>query len=88
VAAEHLDISRCPRCNKSHRYRLAVERSYVMKLLTPAAMTEPARQVRFTRLFLCPTKNDEFEATFILTDTSSTRIRSVTVGGSADDNNA
>jgi len=50
MATEHLDVSRCPRCALAHRYKLAVERTLILKLMTMADMTERPRQVRVTRL--------------------------------------
>lgn len=86
MATEYLDIPNCPKCTEVHRYKLEVDRAVVMKMLTMTDMSERARQVRITRLFTCPTKNEEFEVRFILTDTSSSRIKDVTVVGIADDN--
>ena len=86
MSTEHLDIPSCPKCKDRHRYRLNVERSVVIKMIRMSDMHEQPRQVRFTRLFTCPIKNEEFEASFILTDTSSSRIRSVDVEGIANDN--
>ncbi len=86
MATEYLDIPNCPKCTDGHRYKLEVDRALVIKMLTMSDMSERPRQVRITRLFTCPTKNKEFEARFILTDTSSNRINNVKVVGIADDN--
>ena len=83
---EYLYIPNCPKCTGRHRYKLRVDRSVVIKLLTMSDLSESPRQVRFTRFFTCPIKNEEFEARFVLTDTSSNRIKDVTVEGIADDN--
>lgn len=83
---EHIDISTCPKCKGGHRYRLDVERALVMKMLTAADFNERPRQVEFTRFFTCPVKNEEFQASFTLTDTSSDRIERVRVVGTGNDN--
>ncbi len=84
MATEHLDIPNCPKCPDVHRYKLDVERALVIKMLTMSDMSERPRQVKVTRLFTCPTTNEEFEARFILTDTSSDRIKDVKVVGIAN----
>ena len=86
MATEYLDIPNCPKCSYGHRYRIEVDRTLVIKMLTTLDMNEHPQQVRITRLFTCPTKNEDFEARFILTDTSSNRINDVKVVGIADDN--
>ena len=86
MATEHLDIPNCPKCSDGHRYKLEVDIALVIKMLTMSDMIERPRQVRITRLFTCPTTNEEFEARFILTDTSSNRIKDVKVVGIANDN--
>ncbi len=85
MSTEHLDIRNCPKCKQGHRYKLNVERSIVMKALLMSDMGEQPRRVGFTRLFTCPIKNEEFQASFILTDTSSSRIKNVEVAGIAND---
>ena len=84
MGTEHLDIAPCPKCDcPSHRYSLEVQRSYVVKYALGgfAEPVEQPRRVRFTRLFTCPTKNEEFQATFSLRDSSYNRISSVEVTG-------
>lgn len=86
MRTEYLNIPKCPKCKDAHRYKLNVDRSIVIKMLTMADMSERPRQVKITRFFTCPIKEEDFEATFILTDTSSSRINNVQVAGIADDN--
>jgi hypothetical protein len=86
MSTEHLDVSTCPKCKGSHRYRLDVERSVVMRLMTMSDVPARPSPVRFTRFFTCPTKNEEFQASFVLRDTSSNKIRGVRVIGVADPN--
>jgi hypothetical protein len=76
-SAEIITIEKCPRCESSHRYRLAVQRSWVLKRLTAADMRERARPVKVTRLFTCPVTNDDYQASLVLYDTSSSRIEHI-----------
>ncbi len=85
MSTEHLEIPECPKCNDGHRYKLDVERSIVMKMLTMEDIDERPRSVKITRLFTCPVKNEEFQAKFSLSDTSSDRIIDVTVIGVSHD---
>ena len=86
MSTEYIDIPKCPKCNDGHRYRLKVDRTIVMRLLTMDDVDEKPRAVKITRLFTCPVKDEEFQAKFILYDTSSDRIQNVTVIGASDDN--
>lgn len=86
MTSEHIDISVCPKCKGPHRYKLEVERALVLKTMTAADFNEQPRQVKFTRFFTCPVKNEEFQASFALTDTSSDRIARVRVVGTGNDN--
>jgi len=79
--SECIAIDSCPKCQGRHRYKLAVDRSIVIKMLTASDMYERARQVRFVRLFTCPVKKEDYQATFYLSDTSSDRIKDVRVVG-------
>ena len=81
MSTEYLDIPKCPKCGDGHRYKLDVNRSIVIKMLTMADMNEQRRTVKMTRLFTCPVKDEEFQVKFILYDSSSDRIENVTVIG-------
>lgn len=85
MSEEKLVIPECPICGGKHTYRLKVERTYIMKYLTMIDLRETSQPVRFTRIFVCPTKNEKFEASFILYQTSSDRIELVTVDGVIED---
>ena len=74
-----ITIENCPLCGSQHVYALAVDRSAVVALTEEKS--ETARTIEFTRLFTCPNKNATFQAKFILHDTPSDPIKSVTVGG-------
>jgi len=84
------DIARCPICAGCHRYTLAIERTVVLRMLTVTSLQPHPQQItprklRFTRLFTCPAKNEKFQATLVLTDTSDSPIKDVTVVGVAQD---
>lgn len=83
---EFIKIAVCPKCKQQHRYRLEVKRAIVMKMETMSDMNERRRDVRVTRLFTCPKTQEDYQATFTLTDTSSNRIEDVSVVGEATDN--
>ena len=77
--SEPIAISNCPVCDGKHTYGLKVKRSNVIKLMISDDMQESPRRVHFTRIFTCPNELKDFQATFILYDTSSSRIESVNV---------
>jgi hypothetical protein len=69
----------CPLCRNQHVYPIAVERSLALGLMTPDM--EPTERVRpFVRLFTCPHKATQFQATFRLRETPLNEIKSVKVG--------
>jgi hypothetical protein len=85
MASEYVKITGCPKCQGEHKYRLEVMRALVLKWYSPFEMREPPRAVRLTRLFTCPKTQADYQATFTLTDTSSNRIKDVTVLGETGD---
>ena len=82
---ETILISPCPVCNSSHTYELQIERSIVLGLMTDSGREAQPNKVRFSMLFLCPEKDQDFQATIVLTETAYSRIKSVTVLGVADE---
>ena len=84
-AEEKLKIPDCPICRGEHTYKLKVERTYVIERLTTNDLTKNAQPAKFTRIFVCPEKNEKFQATFRLYQTTSAEIKSVTVGGVTED---
>lgn len=68
----------CPLCTRSHVYRLHVERSISIGMAFDKA--PPERRRSFVRLFPCPVKSEQFEATLTLSETVLNRIESVAVG--------
>lgn len=81
MSAKYVSITKCPKCNGKHRYRLEVNRSIVMKHLTISDLGECPRSVPVTRLFTCPKTGEDFQAKFTLKETSSDRIKRVSVAG-------
>ena len=77
---EKVEISNCPICGGRHVYKLEVERDYVLYLLTSRVIEKP-KPKRVTRIFVCPVKNEKFQASFILYQTSNAKIKSVRVKG-------
>jgi len=45
---------------------------------------EQPKPKRVTRIFVCPVKNEKFQASFILYQTSNAKIKSVRVKGIGD----
>lgn len=90
MSTEYLTIPNCPKCENKHKYKLNVDRAVVMKLMTrlgTSGANERPQRVAITRLFTCPAKKEDFQATFFLTDTSSDRIKTVEIAGIATSNN-
>jgi len=82
---ENLEIPNCPICGSTHIYRLKVERTYILELITADDLRERPQPVRVTRIFICPIKNEKFQASFVLYQTSRDKIDQVTVEGVVED---
>jgi hypothetical protein len=78
---EMLEIPDCPICGGKHIYKLEVERTFVIKLMNIGDSEERPQPVRFTRIFVCPVRNEKFQASFKLYQTSDSIIKSVKVEG-------
>jgi len=85
TSTEHINIRSFPICGSEHRYALEVERSVVLTFMTFPPTTERRRRMKVTRLFTCPKGSKEFQGTFILTETSSSQIKSIKVVGITND---
>jgi hypothetical protein len=81
---EILDIT-CPKCNQVHHYKLEVDRSIVLEQVSLSYRASTF--TRFTRLFTCPIKKENFQAVFTLEESSSNRIDNVVSYGMAQDGN-
>lgn len=75
----------CPICGASHSYNLEVGRSFIVKAIIAIDVNEKPRSVHVERLFTCLTKKEDFQATIILHETSSSRIKSVKVIGPVEE---
>lgn len=85
MSDETVKINRCPHCGNAHTYALEVERAFVLKRITMDDFSEQPRRVKVTRLFICPENNEQYQGTFSLYDTSSDRIKNVSVTGLAEE---
>lgn len=81
---EKIKIEPCPECQKTHTYNLVVTRSILMIYMSESDFGEKPREVKLTRTFTCPNTQKDFEAPFILKDTTTDRIEDVRVSGIAD----
>lgn len=70
---------KCPACSNEHVYPVQVERSYILAMLRRDADAGPHERT-FRRLFTCPEKGTQFQATLTLSETILDRIKSVSVG--------
>jgi hypothetical protein len=84
-AEEKLKIPDCPICGGEHTYKLEVERTHVIEFLKRNNLRKSSQPASFTRIFVCPVKNQKFQATFRLYQTTSAEIKSVTIGGVTED---
>ena len=78
MSIEKIRIEHCPHCRGSHSYRLEVERALIMKVRT-GKKHEPPTTVKTTQVFTCPLKNEQYQASLYLEDTSFDRIKAVAV---------
>ncbi len=74
----------CPKCGQKHRYLLDVKRSYIFYKVSPTKATRPVQKT-FTRIFTCPTNDQEVQVTFSLTQNFGTLIYSIAVKGVEDE---
>jgi len=83
MSEETVQIRMCPHCDGTHKYKLKVERTFLMRLMNDSNMSERSRRVKITRIFVCPINNEKFQGTFYLQETSSCEIRDLKVLGPA-----
>lgn len=57
IGEKAITINNCPKCNGTHKYSYEVRRSTLSGL-----KAEPQKWRRFTRIFTCPSTNENFEA--------------------------
>jgi hypothetical protein len=84
MSEETVLVEICPHCRGAHTYRLNVERAVRLKVPSLSKKRETASNVEINQIFVCPLKDQTFEASFYLQDTSFDRIRAVSVIGLAE----
>ena len=67
-------IINCPKCNKSHQYKLEIHRSIIMYHQTASTKT---KEYKFTRIFICPDTNKKFQVCFVVIQQSGEVIHDV-----------
>ncbi len=83
MSQEIIRIQKCPRCKGAHTYRLEVERTHCMRVITRRKKGEQPTAVRITSQLICPVRDEHYQESFYLKDTSADRIRAVSVLGLA-----
>ena len=63
----------CPVCERTHCYGLRVERALSMQV----GQSAKVEQLEFTRLVVCPVKNQDFQLTVSLEQTPESRIEAI-----------
>jgi hypothetical protein len=66
----------CPLCENEHSYAIAITRSRIRYFMGEYG---PWYDREFTRLFLCPSKGQKFEATFVLSEIREDKIEGIDV---------
>lgn len=82
TSIEELEIPKCPLCGEKHIYKLKIDRSPIMKFLTEHTLSNNMHWRTFTRIFVCPVKNEKFQATFKLY--VDNEVESITIEGLLD----
>lgn len=80
----------CPLCACEHSYDIEVVRTMIFKHMgfnDVLDFNEKPKPVKFTRILVCPNRNEKFRATLRFYETSHEKISSVEVKGIIDDNN-
>lgn len=71
---------KCPICDGIHQYALNVEYSYTLSMIPLTNISELNNSIQsFTRVFICPNKNEKFQSTIKFSD--SIKIDSLSVIG-------
>lgn len=70
VAERIITIKNCPKCHQAHKYSFEVQRSPLLGLMAPSQ-----KRQYFTRIFTCPSTNENFEARFSLNLEESASIK-------------
>ena len=81
MSEETIHVSSCPYCKGAHTYRLEVERARVLMMPSNQKKREPETTVKITSQIFCPLNDEQYQVSYYLQDTSSDRIRAVSVIG-------
>ncbi len=78
---ETITISSCPVCSEGHEYSVIVTRSTSIGLISLdfGQSKQQPRKKRVTRLFTCPTRNENFQVTLTFLEYPSSPINSIEV---------
>jgi hypothetical protein len=68
----------CPMCSRKHTFPVTIKRDVVFGFRTRRREAPQARS--FTRLFVCPTKAEQFQGKLTFSESSDEPIIEVTVG--------
>ena len=82
MSIQELEIPKCPLCGEKHIYKLKIDRSPIIRLLTGHTLNDKRYWRTFTRIFICPVKNEKFQATFKLY--VDDEVESITIEGIVD----
>ncbi len=77
MSTDKLTISRCPICENKHIYELSVRKSTI-HFGRPVEQGKPITK-KFTRFFVCPKKDVEFQASFTLKESLPSQISDVEI---------
>ncbi len=69
----------CPYCNEPHSYNVRVERPKIMLTRMPGEWK------KYRRIFVCPRRNQKFEAVIEFYDSPNMKIESVEVLGAVNE---
>jgi hypothetical protein len=79
----HLKL-RCPLCESVHTYRVAIDRDVIVAHMAPGSDIREVTRV-FTRLSMCPNKDEQFQGNVRLTESALDPITRVAVDGLEED---
>ena len=77
---EKLEL-KCPICKETHEYSINVDRSLILySLFVPSSTKSTKRTVKkFKRVFVCPVKNEQFQAIITMEEGFGEIINDVSV---------
>lgn len=75
---ENINLN-CPLCKRMHTYKIEVDKSHVIYNLLSTSFNEEKSIKKFKRIFLCPEKDEMFEAILTFEDSFGEIIEGVKV---------